>query len=333
MKKTSFSVIVPTFNVQDYVIKALDSIFAQGYENFEIIIVDDASTDNTVQEIENYIALRKNNQHIKFIKCEVNRGLSTVREEGLKYAKNEWILFLDSDDWYNEGLFKELNRVIQNNPDINIIEFTFNWVYEDMCHKRAAYVDRGVSGIRKSTEDNIMLTTVVWNKCFKKCFLEYINLPTIPRSVMDDVPFSICAMLAAEHFYWLNFVGYNWFQRSRSLSRGNMSLYSRYICTIPFLKKELKRLKIYNEVEFKVMVSCMLGWYLPDCGDSLEYKNFYNESRKIFRSFDLEKNIKTPITYNRKIYKRVRLYPYWLFKLKVKISKSIRSLKNSFKSL
>ncbi|MDR2635937.1 MAG: glycosyltransferase [Campylobacteraceae bacterium] len=329
MKQTSFSVIVPTFNVQDYVIKALDSIFVQDYENVEVIIVDDASMDNTVQKIENYIALQKShNQHIKFIKCEVNRGLSTVREEGLKYAQNEWILFLDSDDWYNDGLFKELNRVIQNNSDINIIEFNFDFINEYTQRKKIAYSDRGVSSIRKSAEENIMTAVAVWNKCFRKSFLENINLPPIPRTVLDDAPFTICALLAAKYFYWLDFIGYSYIERNNSLSK-QASMYFRVFHSIVFMEKELKRLKIYDKTQFEVISICLLSYNLHRYSDSLEYKNFYNECRKFFHSFDLEKNIKTPITYNRKIYKRVLLYPYWLFKLRVKISKSIRRLRKT----
>jgi hypothetical protein len=160
-----------------------------------------------------------------------------------------------------------------------------------MRRERALYLDRGKSGIRKSFEENIMLAASVWNKCFKRSFLEYINLSPISRTVFDDVPFAVCSVLAAEYFYWLNFVGYSWLQRSGSLSRSTL-VYSRSICTIAFLEKELRRLKIYDEMEFKIMIACMLGWDLSNYNDSLEYKNFYNECRKIFRSFDLTKNIK-----------------------------------------
>jgi glycosyltransferase involved in cell wall biosynthesis len=325
VKNASFSVIVPVFNVKDYIDEALNSIFAQDYDNFEIIIVDDASTDGSIEKVEEYIA-RINDKRIKFIKCETNRGLSTVREEGLKFAKNEWILFLDSDDWYNNGLFKKLNEVIQNNPDINIIEFTLERVYENMRRERAAYYDRGVSGIRKSAEENIMMGTILCNKCFKRSFLKELNLTPIPREVLDDVPFSMCAFLCSEYFYWLNFVGYGYRQRSFSLS-GDKSMYPRFIRAVSFLENEIKRLKIYDKTRFQTITACMLGWYLSKYDDSLEYKNFYNECRKIFRSFDLKKDVKMPITYNRKLYRRVRLYPYRLFKLRLKISKFLRRLR------
>jgi glycosyltransferase involved in cell wall biosynthesis len=325
MKKASFSVIVPTFNAQSHVVKALDSIFAQNYENFENIIVDDASTDNTVQKIENYITLRKNNQHIKFIKCEVNRGSSTVREEGLKYAQNEWILFLDSDDWYNDGLFQKLNEAIQNNSDINIIEFNFDFIDEYTHRKRIAYSDRGASSIRKSAEENITIAVAVWNKCFRKSFLENINLPPIPRTVLDDTPFTICALLAAKYFYWLDFIGYSYIERHNSLSK-QLFMYSWVLHSIIFMEKELKRLKIYDETQFKVISLRLLSSNLRRCNDSIEYKNFYNECRKKFRSFNLQKDIKAPIVYNYKFYRRVLLYPYWLFKLRMKMSNLIRNL-------
>jgi glycosyltransferase involved in cell wall biosynthesis len=327
MKNASFSVIVPTFNVQSYVVEAFDSIFGQDYDNFEVIIVDDASTDNTAQKIEEYIALY-DNKRIKFIKCEINRGSSIVREEGLKFAKNEWILFLDSDDRYKEGLFRELNEVIQNNPDINIIEFNFDWVYEYTKHKRVAYNNRGESGIRKSSEENIMTALAVWNKCFKREFLENLNLPTIPRTIIDDAPLTVCALLAAKYFYWLDFIGYDYVQRDNSLSK-KISMYSCAFHSVAFIKKELERLKIYDEIQFEVISLCLLSSNLRRYNNSLEYENFYNECRKIFRSFDLKKDIKTPIAYNYKFYKRVCLYPRWLFKLRMKISQLLQWLKKN----
>jgi glycosyltransferase involved in cell wall biosynthesis len=331
MKNTSFSVIVPVFNVKDYVDKALDSIFAQDYDNFEVIIVDDASTDGSTEKIEEYIA-RVNDKRIKFIKCETNRGLSTVREEGLKFAENEWILFLDSDDWYNEGLCKKLNEVIQNNQNINIIEFNFNFIDEYMRHEKAAYRDRGASGVRKSVEENIMTAVAVWNKCFKRSFLKELNLPPIPRSILDDAPFTVCALLAAEYFYWLDFIGYSYIYRDSSLSKQS-SMYLRTFNTVIFMEKELKRLKIYDEIQFKVISLRLLSSNLRRCDNSLEYENFYNECRKIFRSFDLKKDIKTPVVYNYKFYKRVCLYPCWLFKLRMKISNFPRRLRGAISKL
>ncbi|MDR2341645.1 MAG: glycosyltransferase family 2 protein, partial [Campylobacteraceae bacterium] len=317
MKNSSFSIIVPTFNVQNYVVKALDSIFMQDYDNFEVIIVDDTSTDGTVQKIEEYIACHQenNSRRIKFIKCEVNGGPSVVREEGLKLAENEWILFLDGDDWYNKELFQKLNEVIQNNPDIKIIEFNFDFIDECMQSKKTAYRNRGVSGIRKSAEENIMTVTAVWNKCFKKDFLESINLTSIPRTILDDAPLTICALLAAQYFYWLDFIGYDYVQRNNSLSK-KLSMYFCAFHSVIFIKKELERLKIYDEIQFTMISVYLLCCNLHRYHDSLEYKNFYNECRKVFRSFELKKDIKTPIVYNYKLYKRVRFYPYWLFKLR-----------------
>ncbi|MDR1613954.1 MAG: glycosyltransferase [Campylobacteraceae bacterium] len=333
MKNSSFSVIVPTFNVQDYVVKALDSVFVQDYENFEVIVVDDASTDSTAQKIEEFIehSQKSDSERIKFIKCEVNGGLSTAREEGLKYAKNEWILFLDSDDWYNEGLFRKLNKVIQNNPDINIIEFNFDFIDEYTRNKRIAYGNRGVSGIRKSAEENIMTALAVWNKCFKKSFLDNLNLPPIPRTVLDDAPFSICALLTAKYFYWLNFIGYGYIERNNSLSK-QLSMYSRVFSSIAFIEKELKRLNSYDEIQFKVISLNLMSSNLRRHNDSLEYKNFYDECKKMFRSFDLKKEIKTPMIYNYRFYKRVLLYPYWLFKLRIKISNSERFFRKKIKN-
>lgn len=89
------SVIIPTYNSEGYIAQALKSVFNQTYRNFEIILVDDASSDSTVD-----IALSFGDQRLKIIKNKRNRGVSHARNCGIKQAQGRWIALLDSDDWY-----------------------------------------------------------------------------------------------------------------------------------------------------------------------------------------------------------------------------------------
>ena len=89
------SVIIPTYNSENYIAKALKSVFDQTYSNFEIILIDDASSDSTVD-----IARSFNDKRLKIIANKYNRGVSYGRNCGIKQAKGQWIALLDSDDWY-----------------------------------------------------------------------------------------------------------------------------------------------------------------------------------------------------------------------------------------
>lgn len=108
------SVIIPVYNRAELILETINSVLNQTYQDFEIIIIDDGSVDNTKQVIESI-----KDSRIKYIYQE-NAGTSAARNNGTKNAKGEWIAPLDSDDiWLPEKLEKQIN-FLKNNPDIDI---------------------------------------------------------------------------------------------------------------------------------------------------------------------------------------------------------------------
>ena len=106
----TFSVIVPVYNVEKYLAKCLDSILAQTYSDFEIIVVNDGSPDNSQQIIDEY-AKNYPDKIKPFIKA--NGGLSDARNFGVEKASGEYLLFVDSDDYIAEKLLENLHKVIK----------------------------------------------------------------------------------------------------------------------------------------------------------------------------------------------------------------------------
>ena len=100
------SIIIPTYNSENYIAQALESVFAQTYHNFEIILVDDASTDSTLD-----IARSFNDKRLQIIENYQNKGVSNARNCGIKKAKGDWIALLDSDDWYVPERLESLLKV------------------------------------------------------------------------------------------------------------------------------------------------------------------------------------------------------------------------------
>ncbi len=108
------SIIIPTYNSEAYLAQALQSIFAQSYHNWEIILVDDASVDSTVE-----IARRFQDRRLKIVENERNRGVSYGRNRGIKEARGKWIALLDSDDWYApKRLAKLLDAANRQDTDL-----------------------------------------------------------------------------------------------------------------------------------------------------------------------------------------------------------------------
>lgn len=100
------SIITPAYNASGYITETIDSIKNQTYEDWELIVIDDCSTDNTVEVVNQY---QLQDKRIRLIRAEINGGVATARNLGLQVAKGDYIAFLDSDDlWKPEKLEKQL---------------------------------------------------------------------------------------------------------------------------------------------------------------------------------------------------------------------------------
>ena len=112
MNDVFFSVIVPVYNVSEYLEKCIDSIISQNFENFEIILVNDGSTDNSAEICEKYV---KRSKRIKYCYKE-NGGLSSARNFGIEKSAGDYLLFIDSDDFLTDsGFLARIYALIKNN--------------------------------------------------------------------------------------------------------------------------------------------------------------------------------------------------------------------------
>lgn len=103
------SVVVPVYNQQAKVEKCLNSIVLQSYQNLQILIIDDGSTDNSPQILEKYA---KTDHRIEIIKQE-NQGLESTRFVGIEYARGEYLTFVDSDDWLDHEVIRKMVEAIE----------------------------------------------------------------------------------------------------------------------------------------------------------------------------------------------------------------------------
>ena len=105
MLNSKISIVIPTYNRVDFLPKAIQSVLNQTYRNWEMIIVDDGSTDNTEEIVKGYKESR-----IQYIVHKYNLGLSAARNTGIKKSRGEYIAFLDSDDeWFPEKISCQMN--------------------------------------------------------------------------------------------------------------------------------------------------------------------------------------------------------------------------------
>ena len=114
------SVIIPVYNVQDYLPRCLDSVINNSYRNLEIICVNDGSTDRGLEILRDY---EKKDSRIHVF-SKKNGGLSSARNEGLKHCTGKWVAFIDSDDWIHKNYFEVLlNHQKENDYDVVVCNY------------------------------------------------------------------------------------------------------------------------------------------------------------------------------------------------------------------
>lgn len=112
--KPKLSVVIASYNHQDYIAETLDSLEKQTFQDFEIILIDDGSTDKTVEVVENF----PSRAHIY---TQQNQGVLTTRNRGVSMAKGEFICFVDSDDIVLENRFERQVKLLDSNPDLGLV--------------------------------------------------------------------------------------------------------------------------------------------------------------------------------------------------------------------
>ena len=123
MTQIFFSIIVPTYNREAFLDKAINSVLNQSYENFELIIADDGSSDKTKQLVSSF-----SDKRVHYIKNDLNKGVAYARNIGLEKATGNYIAFLDSDDWWLNNKLEKAVEYIKRYKDIHIFHTGEIWL-------------------------------------------------------------------------------------------------------------------------------------------------------------------------------------------------------------
>ena len=180
------SIVIPTYNAGKYIEECLKSIINQTYSNFEVIIVNDGSTDNTRDICEKYAKI---DDRIKLINTE-NRGAGSARNTGLKETRGKYISFIDSDDYICKNYYEKMHKIISN-EDADIVECHYKRV-EGYCEN--IFTNTEEKTIYTNFEKLLILygddeteytnSVIVNNKIYKKELFNEIKFPV--NRIIDD---------------------------------------------------------------------------------------------------------------------------------------------------
>lgn len=195
MKNSSVSIVIPVYNVQDYIVKCLDSVAAQTYTgSMECLIIDDCGTDDSIRLAEQYV--KQYNGHIVFriIHHEHNKGLSAARNTGIKEAQGEWLYFLDSDDWIIPECIEWMGNVQKKHPQSEIVQGgatatgnnqCFQWL--NIANKSLPPYSDDKKWIKQAFLTDLTIPVTAWNKLVRRDFIISNDLFFTEKVIHEDV--------------------------------------------------------------------------------------------------------------------------------------------------
>lgn len=218
-EKYKLSVIVPVYNVEKYLKRCVDSILRQDYENMEVLLIDDGSTDKSGKICDE---LAKNSEKIKVIHQE-NKGLSEARNTGIDFAKGDYILFIDSDDFIEDEAVCELMSIC-NEKQVDVA----------LCHQQDDY-ENVVSSVINKTEkffcsgkealafmlEGVKIPGTACAKIIKKEITNGLRFPA--GKTYEDAFFNTDLFLKADTVYCTTAPYYHYWHRKGSITTASFS--------------------------------------------------------------------------------------------------------------
>ncbi len=208
MNKKQISVVIPVYNVENYLSKCLDSVLEQSFANLEIILVDDGSTDNSPKICDSYKEL--DNRII--VIHQKNKGLSGARNSGIKVAQGEYIYFLDSDDWIEKNCLEELYQIATTtNSQVVVHNVNLCPTEDEKILKEYWPFKSTVSLLPDMIFPYFLIQPCwAWNKLYKTDFIKKNNLFFIEGVLYEDVPFFVDVFLLCQKIAFTPLYLYNY---------------------------------------------------------------------------------------------------------------------------
>lgn len=182
------SIIIPIYNVENYIEECLESVYQQTYPHIEVILVNDCTPDHSMTIANTIVAKYKDKFPTTIINHEQNKGLSEARNSGMKIAKGKYIYFIDSDDAITLDAIEVLAQIAINHKDIEAIRGKFT--RDENCFLKAPSESSSIIIFHEGTESKIHYynngKAFVWNILYKRSFIENHNLMFISNILLED---------------------------------------------------------------------------------------------------------------------------------------------------
>ena len=260
--KVSFIVIA--YNIESYIERCLMSILGQTLKDIEVIVVNDGSTDKTLEKVKD---ISKLDNRVKII-SQKNMGANAARKVGLFYAKGKYIVFIDGDDWVDKSLAEDM-YMFATKKDLDIVCYNYYIYYNES--NIIKHIDMNYKDIKEYDFLNLILEEKIchtlWNKFIKKEYLDNVDFEGLyDGSMGEDLAANVLIALYKPKVSMYDGVYYYYYQRNESTMNKSSVKLLDIEGSLNYIEYILKKHKIYNEfkekVEFLWFIDCYLSMVL-----------------------------------------------------------------------
>lgn len=343
--KKKYSIIIPVYNCQSYISRCIESIINQKHKSYEIILINDGSSDNSGTICDEYA---KKNKQIKVIHKK-NEGVSAARNDGLKQVNGKYICFLDSDDYIDKDFFATADRIIDKNKEVELINFGFyseveNSNYEILSSDTITYKEKYYNSQLKLKKDfvnlwdNTMLYNI-WNKVYSAKIIEE-NKITFPNyNWGEDVEFNRIYLSKINNMYNSKKCFYHYIRERKGaatksykpeffdIRKKEFTEFNEYFEKWGIQKKD------YYEYSCRRYIERVLGCIENVYCSNLKFKDRYKEIKKIILDPITRETLKYAQPKSKKI--KIMLIPIKLklVLISMLMGRTFNIIKNKFPSL
>lgn len=307
MEKDLISIIVPVYNVEKYLEKCIQSVLEQTYKKFEVIFINDGSTDNSLDILKKYQEI---DDRVIIIN-KINAGTGAARNDGLNIAKGEFISFLDSDDWYEQDYLEKLYKNLKiNNSDVAMCNLKIIYENEKKIENLNTYYFQKIN-LKKEPKKilRILEMPVLWNKLYKIELIKKYEIKFPSLSKGEDVVFLYKFFSNVSTISKTEEILYNYIKRDNSATTNEKNILWIYL----ILEEIEKYVKNYSEIGIKIF-QCYKLQYIYSVSIPRLKNNLVSKKEKLEickNNKKILKNIKKSLfMYNKKV-----IYHYFMVKI------------------
>lgn len=323
MSSIKFTIIIPVYNVEKYLNECVESVLNQTYKNFEIILVDDGSTDNSPKMCDDFT---EEDNRIKVIHKK-NGGLSSARNAGIKNTTGDYVLFLDSDDfWDNNKTLENLSAIISD-ENADVVCYGYKEFYEKTNESKNVICIPEMLFSNLSTEDKleVLLTNGIFTSsaCCKAIKTKLIldnDIYFAENITSEDIDWSARVLLNAKSYALYNDYFYNYRQRDGSITHQikykNLEMLSNNIIKCISLAEKVKagRFKdLYLNYVAYQYITFLHSSFLCEKNDKIKYMLDKMKNYRYLLKYHLNRKVKLVYIFNKLfgfniMYKLLKIY-------------------------